>query len=197
MIPHCLSPRSRGSQCPYRTSQRRLSSPEASPPPRPASTAAGSSRSFVTGQDIAPNIPTNFTNQRRISQWLAAQLELEGNSRSPTHADWLAARKALLAQEKEFTRLRDEAEPRTAENFHWEKVENRYVFEGPNGKETLADLFGGRSQLIVYHFMLGPSWKEGCPSCSYLGRSLRRPATIHLAHRAMSRWLVVSRATYL
>jgi predicted dithiol-disulfide oxidoreductase (DUF899 family) len=81
--------------------------------------------------------------------------------------EWLAARKKLLAKEKESTRLRDRlsGERRT---LPWVKVEKRYVFDGPDGKETLADLFAGRSQLVIYHFMFGPDWKEGCPSCSFL-----------------------------
>jgi predicted dithiol-disulfide oxidoreductase (DUF899 family) len=108
-------------------------------------------------------------------------------------AEWLAARKELLAKEKEFTRLRDELS-RERRELPWEKVEKTYVFEGPNGKETLADLFGKRSQLIVYHFMLGPGWKEGCPSCSYLADHYDG-ATIHLAHRDVS-LVVISRATY-
>lgn len=108
-------------------------------------------------------------------------------------ADWLAARKALLAREKEFTRLRDElsAERR---RMPWEKVEKHYVFEGPRGKTSLADLFDGRGQLIVYHFMLGPGWKEGCPSCSYLADSFDG-VTIHLAHRDTA-FAVISRATF-
>ena len=85
-------------------------------------------------------------------------------------AEWLAARKQLLAKEKEFTRLRDDLS-RQRREMPWEKVEKKYVFEGVHGKETLADMFDGRSQLIVYHFMLGPGWKEGCPSCSYLADS--------------------------
>ena len=82
--------------------------------------------------------------------------------------EWLAARKELLKKEKEFTRLRDELSEKRRE-LPWEKVEKDYVFDGPNGKLALADLFEGRSQLIVYHFMLGPNWVEGCPSCSFLG----------------------------
>src|ERR1700680_1620538 len=81
------------------------------------------------------------------------------------HADWLAARKELVRKEKEFTRLRDELS-RQRRALPRERVEKKYVFDGPRGKETLADLFGTRSQLIVYHFMFGPEWKEGCPSCS-------------------------------
>ncbi len=108
-------------------------------------------------------------------------------------AEWLAARKELLIKEKEFSRLRDELS-RQRRTLPWEKVEKPYVFEGVNGKETLADLFGKHSQLIVYHFMLGPGWKEGCPSCSYLSDHYDG-AVIHLAHRDVS-LAVISRATY-
>src|SRR5271167_3451545 len=80
---------------------------------------------------------------------------------------WISARKQLLAKEKEFTRLRDELS-RQRRELPWEKVDKQYAFDGPNGRVTLADLFDGRSQLIVYHFMFGPGWKEGCPSCSYI-----------------------------
>jgi predicted dithiol-disulfide oxidoreductase (DUF899 family) len=85
-----------------------------------------------------------------------------------SEAEWIAARKELLAKEKEFTRQRDaiSAERR---KMPWVKVEKNYVFDTASGKKTLADLFGGKSQLIVYHFMLGPGWEEGCKSCSYLG----------------------------
>jgi len=83
-----------------------------------------------------------------------------------SHRDWLSARTAFLAKEKEFTRLRDELS-RERQQLPWEKVEKRYVFDGPNGKETLADLFEKRSQLIVYHFMFTPEWNEGCPHCSF------------------------------
>ena len=104
---------------------------------------------------------------------------------------WLAARKSLLQKEKEFTRLRDELS-RQRRELPWEKVEKNYVFEGPAGKEALADLFGGHSQLIVYHFMFGPDWPEGCPSCSmvadHFGGSL-----VHLAQRDVN-LVAVSRA---
>ncbi len=107
-------------------------------------------------------------------------------------AEWVAARKELLRKEKEFSRLRDELS-RQRRALPWEKVEKNYVFDGPRGKETLADLFGGRSQLIVYHFMFGPGWKEGCPSCSYLADSFDG-AAVHLAHRDVT-FLAISRAT--
>jgi predicted dithiol-disulfide oxidoreductase (DUF899 family) len=107
-------------------------------------------------------------------------------------AEWLASRKELLRKEKEFTRLRDELS-RQRRAMPWERVEKNYVFEGPAGKQTLADLFGKRSQLIVYHFMFGPGWKEGCPSCSYLADTFDG-AVVHLAHRDVS-FMAVSRAT--
>jgi predicted dithiol-disulfide oxidoreductase (DUF899 family) len=110
-----------------------------------------------------------------------------------SRSEWLIARKEHLAKEKEFTRLRDDLS-RQRRALPWEKVEKQYVFEGPKGKVTLAELFEKRSQLIVYHFMFGPGWKEGCPSCSYLGDHFDGP-TIHLANRDVS-FAVVSRATY-
>jgi predicted dithiol-disulfide oxidoreductase (DUF899 family) len=108
-----------------------------------------------------------------------------------SHDDWLAARKEFLAKEKEFTRLRDELS-RQRRELPWEKVEKDYIFDGLNGKESLADLFAGRSQLIVYHFMFGPGWKEGCPSCSYLADHFDGPS-IHLANRDVT-FAVISRA---
>jgi predicted dithiol-disulfide oxidoreductase (DUF899 family) len=108
-----------------------------------------------------------------------------------SQAEWLAARKELLSKEKEFTRMRDELS-RQRRELPWEKVEKAYLFEGQNGKETLADLFGGRSQLIVYHFMLGPGWQEGCPSCSFISDHIDG-SVVHLAARDV-RLLVVSRA---
>ena len=105
--------------------------------------------------------------------------------------DWLAARKALLAREKEFTRLRDELSA-ARRALPWVKVAKNYVFDGPGGKQTLADLFDGRSQLIVYHFMFGPEWDQGCRSCSFLADHIDG-ATIHLAQRDVT-LLAVSRA---
>jgi len=116
-----------------------------------------------------------------------------GRRESPkvvSQAAWLAARKELLTKEKEFTRLRDELS-RQRQELPWEKVEKEYVFDGPNGRETLADLFGGKSQLIVYHFMFGPGWQEGCQSCSFLSDHLDG-AIVHLAARDVS-LVVVSR----
>ena len=98
-----------------------------------------------------------------------------------SQAEWLAAREEFLKKEKEFTHMRDELS-RQRRELPWEKVEKQYVFDGSNGKETLTSLFDGRSQLMVYHFMFGPGWKEGCPSCSYLAEHFDGPA-IHLANR--------------
>ena len=105
--------------------------------------------------------------------------------------EWTKARKAFLAKEKEFTQARDRlsAERRA---LPWVKVDKAYVFDTPQGKKTLAELFDGRSQLIVYHFMLGPGWEEGCQSCSYLADHFDG-ATIHLAQRDVT-FLAVSRA---
>jgi predicted dithiol-disulfide oxidoreductase (DUF899 family) len=105
--------------------------------------------------------------------------------------EWLAARQALLAKEKEFTKQRD-AISAARRALPWVKVEKDYVFDGPDGKETLADLFDGRGQLIVYHFMLGPGWEQGCPSCSFLADHFDG-AVVHLAHRDAT-LVVVSRA---
>jgi predicted dithiol-disulfide oxidoreductase (DUF899 family) len=106
-------------------------------------------------------------------------------------AEWLAARKELLRKEKEFTRLRDDIS-RQRRDLPWEKVEKEYVLDGQKGKESLADLFGGKSQLIIYHFMFGPDWAEGCPSCSFLADHFDRSVP-HLAARDV-RLVAVSRA---
>jgi predicted dithiol-disulfide oxidoreductase (DUF899 family) len=81
--------------------------------------------------------------------------------------EWLTARKALLAMEKEETKLRDKVRAERL-TLPWVKVDKDYTFETSEGRKTLADLFGGRSQLIVYHFMYGPEWEAGCPGCSFM-----------------------------
>jgi len=105
--------------------------------------------------------------------------------------EWLAARRALLAKEKEATRLRDRV---NAERLAlpWVKVEKTYVFDTPQGKKTLAELFDGRSQLIVYHFMFGPDWGAGCPGCSFLADHIDG-ALPHLEHHDVT-MIAVSRA---
>ena len=82
-----------------------------------------------------------------------------------SHEEWLAARQELLAKEKAFTRQCDEMS-RLQRDLPWERVTKEYVFDGPDGRQTLADLFAGRSQLIIYHFMFHPDDKAGCPHCS-------------------------------
>lgn len=105
--------------------------------------------------------------------------------------DWVAARKAHLAKEKEFSRLRDElsAERRA---LPWVKIDKAYVFDAPEGRQTLSDLFGPNSQLIVYHFMFGPGAKAGCPACSFIADHMDS-ANLHLAHHDVS-LVAVSRA---
>lgn len=106
-------------------------------------------------------------------------------------AEWTRARKALLDKEKEFTRARDAlSEARRA--LPWERVEKRYVFDGLAGEETLADLFAGRSQLVVYHFMFAPDADAGCKACSFWADNFERSG-VHLAHRDVT-MIAISRA---
>jgi predicted dithiol-disulfide oxidoreductase (DUF899 family) len=105
--------------------------------------------------------------------------------------EWIDARQALLAQEKELTRMRDRVS-QARRDLPWVKVEKEYLFDGPNGKETLADLFAGRSQLLVYHFMFDPSWTEGCKSCSFWADNFNG-IIVHLDHRDVT-MVAVSRA---
>jgi predicted dithiol-disulfide oxidoreductase (DUF899 family) len=104
---------------------------------------------------------------------------------------WTAARQQLLAEEKQLTRLRDQVAAQRRE-LPWVKVDKTYVFDGPNGRETLADLFDGRSQLVVRHFMFAPGWGEGCIGCSFSADHLDG-ALVHLAQRDVT-FVVVSRA---
>src|SRR6202795_650275 len=108
--------------------------------------------------------------------------------------EWIAARKELLIKEKKLTRQRDELAAER-QKLPWVKVDKKYAFETAGGKKTLAELFGGKSQLAIYHFMLGPDWEQGCPSCSLLGDHLDGMA-IHLAERDV-RLMIVSRAPLL
>jgi predicted dithiol-disulfide oxidoreductase (DUF899 family) len=105
--------------------------------------------------------------------------------------EWITARKDLLSREKDFTRQRDSLSAQRRK-LPWVRVEKEYVFDAPGGKTTLADLFGGKSQLIVYHFMFGPDWKEGCKSCSLMADHFDN-SVVHLAHRD-TKLLAVSRA---
>ena len=105
--------------------------------------------------------------------------------------EWLAARKALLVEEKKFTRLHDRLKARRRA-LPWTRVEKEYVFDGPEGKETLAELFAGKHQLIVYHCMFGPDWREGCPHCSFWADHFDGPSP-HLAQRDTT-FVVISHA---
>jgi predicted dithiol-disulfide oxidoreductase (DUF899 family) len=111
-----------------------------------------------------------------------------------SHEQWIEARTALLIREKEFSRARDEL-ARERRGLPWERVERNYVFDGPNGKETLADLFDGKRQLVVYHFMFMPDWEAGCPHCSLWADSFDAVGVHgeHLAHRDTA-FAAVSRA---
>src|ERR1700683_2856215 len=110
-----------------------------------------------------------------------------------SQTEWVEARKQLLKKEKEVTNLRD-ALAQERRELPWVKVDKNYVFDAPGEKKTLADLFDGRSQLIVYHFMFAPEWKEGCPSCSFL-MDHTDGTLVHLAQRDVS-FLAVSRAPF-
>jgi predicted dithiol-disulfide oxidoreductase (DUF899 family) len=109
-----------------------------------------------------------------------------------SHEEWLKARTAHLAKEKEFTRLRDEL-ARERRELPWERVEKTYVFDAPEGRVGLADLFGKHGQLIVQHFMFGPDWNEGCPSCSFWSDNFNGIDS-HLAARDTA-FVVISRGT--
>jgi len=110
-----------------------------------------------------------------------------------SHEEWLAARTAFLAKEKEFTRLQEQHNQERRE-LPWEAVRKEYVFDGPNGKETLPQLFDGRSQLIVYHFMFEPNAEAGCPHCSLRADGFNGIGG-HLKQRDVT-MIVVSRALY-
>ena len=104
---------------------------------------------------------------------------------------WIAERKTLLAREKELTRLRDQI-ARERRALPWVRIDKNYVFDAPEGRRTLAELFDGRRQLLVQHFMLAPGWEQGCPSCSYMADH-SDGMTVHLAHRDIT-FVAVSRA---
>ena len=107
--------------------------------------------------------------------------------------EWLAARTALLKKEKKFTRLRDQLS-KERRQLPWVKVDKDYVFDGPQGQETLSELFDGRSQLLVYHFMFGPDWDAGCKHCSFWADNFDR-IIVHLNHRDVT-MVAASRAAY-
>jgi predicted dithiol-disulfide oxidoreductase (DUF899 family) len=109
-----------------------------------------------------------------------------------SHDEWLSARIVLLAAEKEFTRGRDDLS-RQRRELPWEKVDQPYAFDSPSGEVTLVELFGSRSQLVVYHFMFSPEWDEGCPHCSFWADNFNG-IDVHLNHRDVS-FVAISRAS--
>jgi predicted dithiol-disulfide oxidoreductase (DUF899 family) len=108
-----------------------------------------------------------------------------------SHERWLEQRKALLAREKELTRLRDQI-ARERRALPWERIEKDYLFQAPEGTRTLAELFEGRRQLLVQHFMFAPGWEQGCKSCSYMADHVDG-MNVHLANRDVT-FVAVSRA---
>ena len=104
---------------------------------------------------------------------------------------WIAERKKLLAREKELTQLRDQI-ARECRALPWVRIEKNYVFDTLGGRRTLAELFEGRRQLLVQHFMFGPGWEQGCPSCSFMADHTDG-MTVHLAHRDTT-FVAISRA---
>src|SRR5271155_282852 len=126
------------------------------------------------------------------SRWRNVMSAVAENHPVVSQEEWLEARKELLADEKRLTRLRDELS-RQRHELPWVRVEKNYVFDGPNGKETFADLFDGRSQLIIKHFMFGPGWKEGCVGCSLEVDHIDGSPLVHLANRDVT-YVAISRA---
>src|SRR5580693_4009223 len=111
--------------------------------------------------------------------------------KTASREEWLTARKKLLAEEKKLTKRSDEI-AKMRQELPWVKIDKDYGFDTDEGKSSLADLFRGRSQLLVYHFMLGPDYKAGCPSCSSIADGFNGIA-IHLANHDVMFW-AVSRA---
>ena len=113
------------------------------------------------------------------------------NRKVVSQTEWIAARKKLLLKEKKFSKIRDQLNQQRR-RLPWMKIDKEYVFDAPMGQVSLADLFRGKSQLIVYHFMFGPGWKEGCPHCSFWADHYDS-VNIHLGQRDTA-FAVISRA---
>src|ERR1044071_3612876 len=105
--------------------------------------------------------------------------------------DWIKARKAFLVKEKKFSRQRERL-AQDRRNLPWVRVDTDYLFDGPDGKESLSDLFNGKSQLVVYHFMFAPEWKAGCAHCSFWADHYDS-MLVHLKNRDVS-FVAISRA---
>jgi len=117
---------------------------------------------------------------------------MEGH-RTVSRDQWIEERRALLAREKEFTRLRDQLS-RQRRELPWVRVDKDYVFEGANGKQTLSELFAGRQQLVVYHLMFDPSWEEACSRCSFWADNFNG-VLVHLNQRDVT-LVAISRAPF-
>ena len=115
------------------------------------------------------------------------------NRKAVSQKEWLVARKKLLVKEKQFSKRRDELHLHRRQ-LPWVKIEKEYVFDGPTGKVTLAELFRGKSQLIIYHFMFGPDWKQACPHCSFWADHYDG-VNVHLGQRDTT-FAVISRAPW-
>src|SRR5579863_9924126 len=113
------------------------------------------------------------------------------NHPTVSREEWTAARKELLNKERELLQLQDDLS-RQRRELPWVKVEKEYIFETPQGRKTLAELFNGNSQLVIYHFMFGPGWKAGCVGCSFLSDHVDG-ANQHLVHHDVT-FTAVSRA---
>jgi len=120
-----------------------------------------------------------------------SQVSIGDRHRVVSRDEWVAERKALLVHEKELTRLRDQI-ARERRALPWVRIDKNYVFEAPEGPRTLAELFEGRRQLLVQHFMLAPGWEQGCPSCSFMADH-SDGMNVHLAHRDVT-LVAISRA---
>lgn len=144
----------------------------------------------ASGTGVLALVVKKLRGRRRKGEQAMEQI-VSGSPKVVSRDEWLEARRALLLREKELTRAGDEL-ARQRRELPWERVEKEYVFDAPGGKRSLAELFAGKSQLVVYHFMFGPDWPQGCPSCSLLADHFDG-MNQHLPHRDV-RLLAVSRA---
>ena len=122
----------------------------------------------------------------------AENVSLEDH-KAVSHANWLSTRKAFLIKEKEFTHLREDLSKERQE-LPWERADKSYVFDGPDGEESLAELFANCSQLAVYHFMFNPDWRDGCKHCSFWADNFNG-IPVHLKHRDVS-FVAISRGPF-
>src|SRR6516164_1207119 len=154
---------------------------------------AGSWRNCRDKSSRQPPREEHLTQQKNRENIMPKIKTVRGieNRRVVSEKQWLVARKKLLAKEKKLSKLRD-ALNLERRKLPWVKIEKEYVFNGPDGRETLAELFNGKSQLIVYHFMFGPGWGDGCPHCSFWADHYDG-VTKHIAARDTA-FVVISRA---